>query len=420
MILPALLLAAALPHVEQVTRGVWAVGFSAQHGSANGGWFTTPTETVLIDLDLHTYRVEVQRITGKPVRATIPENVPVKRIGRAIYLVSHNVLFAGPEIWNGPPARLEALHPEFVVPGFGSWGGPELISRQRRFLAELRRQVAYGITMDRPLEAIEQHDVRLPATYYTWMPYDNPRPEDIRHVYSELTVPNAPYNGRPPSPGDNPPHALVLIGDRPHEPEHLEAGLRPALESAGVVPHFAFDVRALSAENLARVRLLVILRDGMMWPAGPSKPSHMWMTPEQEKAVVDFVHGGGSFLNLHNAMGLSPKDGPYLDLIGGRYIGHGPLERFRTEVADPNHPITQGVSDYFAADEQHTPPYDEKKVHLFLRSRSDDGKTAAAGWAYEPGRGRLVHLAGGHTRDALEHPMYQRLLHNALNWCLRR
>jgi hypothetical protein len=61
------------------------------------------------------------------------------------------------------------------------------------------------------------------------------------------------------------------------------------------------------------------------------------MTPEQESAVVRFVENGGSFLNLHNSMGLYPDNGPYLKLVGGRYIGHGPLERFRTEVVDSDH-----------------------------------------------------------------------------------
>jgi len=144
------------------------------------------------------------------------------------------------------------------------------------------------------------------------------------------------------------------------------------------------------------------------------------MTPEQEKAVVDFVQNGGAFLNLHNSMGVYPENGPYLQLVGGRYIGHGPLERFRVEVSDANHPVTHGVNPFFAADEQHTPPYDEAKVHLLLRNISDDGKTAAAGWAYEPGRGRLVHLASGHTRESLHHVEYQRLMRNAVKWLLRR
>jgi hypothetical protein len=147
----------------------------------------------------------------------------------------------------------------------------------------------------------------------------------------------------------------------------------------------------------------------------------MWITPQQQAAVVNFVTNGGAFLNLHNSMGLYPADGPYLKLVGGHYIGHGPLERIRIEVVDPHHPITRGVEGFSLADEQHTPPYEHGKVHLLLRSRSDDGKVvAAAGWAYEPGRGRLCHLANGHTREALAHPMYQRLLRNAINWCLRR
>ena len=161
----------------------------------------------------------------------------------------------------------------------------------------------------------------------------------------------------------------------------------------------------------------------MLWPNGTERGAkyQIWMTPEQEKAVVDFVEGGGGFLNLHNSMGLYPKGGPYLDLVGGRYIGHGPLERFRVTVVDRDHPITQGVEDFSVADEQHTPPYQEGKVHLLLRNRSDDGeREAAAGWVYEPGKGRLVHLAPGHTREAMEHPMFQRLMRNSVEWLLGR
>ena len=88
------------------------------------------------------------------------------------------------------------------------------------------------------------------------------------------------------------------------------------------------------------------------------------------------------------------------------------------EVVDAEHPITRGVWDFFVADEQHTPSYDSKKVGLLLRNRSDEGKVAAAGWAYQTGKGRLCHLANGHTRESLDHPMFQRLMRNAVKWCL--
>jgi len=469
---------AALPHVEQLAPGVFAAGFADRYGSANCGWVATGDRTLLIDLPhgigADEFLAEVEKSTGKPPRsfvltrahetdaefiaalrqrglrqiatanergaigdATTPvEFIPYGKvcgqIGGAVFLPQAKVLFAGPASVNGPRvklpgsdvtgwistlASLRKLDSARVVPGFGSWSDSSILERQRLLLSEVRRQVAYQVALAIPLARVEK-EIVLPASVFAWMPYDTPAAEDIRWLYRELTVPRAPYYDQAPSKNDARAHALVLIGDRPHEPEHLEQGLRPVFEATGVVPHFLFDPRGLTAENLAHVNLLVMLRDGYVFPEGKGV---MWMTDEQQRAVVEFVERGGAFLNLHNSMGLYPDNGPYLKLVGGRYIGHGPLERFRTEVVDPNHPITRGVTDFFTADEQHTPPYDTNKVHLLLRNRSDDGKTvAAAGWAYEPGRGRLCHLANGHTRDALNHPMYQLLMRNAVNWCLRR
>ncbi len=353
--------------------------------------------------------------------------------GGIVHLPGKSVLFAGPLVINGPRAplkgrdtelwmaalrRLEDLAPASVVPGFGTWGGAEILARQHRFLAEIRQQVGFHIAQGRPLASLLDQ-VRIPAADLVWMPYDTPIAEDIESVYRNLTVPNAPFHGWVPRTTDRRPHALVLIGDQPHEPDHIEAGLRPVFEATGVIPHFTVDVNALSERNLAMVQLLVVLRDGLQRPERDSRKNTIWMTPEQQRAVAAYVENGGAFLNLHNSMGLYPPDGPYLKLVGGRYIGHGPLERFRVEVVDPEHPVTRGVQPFFVADEQHTPPFDEGRVHLLLRNRSDDGRTAAAGWVREPGRGRLCHLANGHTREALLHPMYQRLLRNAVRWCLR-
>jgi type 1 glutamine amidotransferase len=371
---------------------------------------------------------------GQVVVDLLPLDGIVAKGAAAISLPGQRVLFAGPFVVNGPRARLpgtdtalwvetlrhlEQLQSAHIVPGFGSWGGAGLLERQRQFLEEMRRQVGYFIAQGR-LHAALLSEIRVSDGLLQWMPYDYPIAEDIDHVYGELTVPAAPFNGRVPQKSDRRPHALVLIGDLPHEPGHIEQGLRRVFEATGVTPHFTVDVRALTPENLARVQLLVILRDGLQRPRTGPKSEYKWMTPEQERAIVQFVENGGAFLNLHNAMGLYPDDGPYLKLVGGRYIGHGPLERFRVEVVDGCHPITRSVQEFTVADEQHTPPYDAGKVHLLLQSRSDEGKTAAAGWCCEPGKGRLVHLAPGHTREALLHPMYHRLMRNAVDWCLRR
>ena len=430
---PVFLAAALPPFVEQVAPGVWAAGYADDRQSANVAWYTTGTQTILVGESPALDLAAIAKLTGKPVAQSATRPGLEEVVAGSYFHRASGVLFAGDLVTNGPRAQilpdsaawlthleqLAKLPIKTVIPGHGSWGGPALIERQHRFVSELRRQVAYAIAMERPLASI-QHELLLPATYYTWMPYDTPAPEDVAAIHGELTVPRAPFNSaKTLNPSRK--HALVLIGDQYHEPEHLEAGLRPAFAAvAGLEPHFTVDVRALTRENLAKVDLLVILRDGMVWPGGPQGPLRIWMTSDQEQAVAEFVRGGKAFLNLHNSMGLYPEGGEYLKLVGGRYIGHGPLERFHVEVTDPSHPIAKGLASWFAADEQHTPPNDIP-VRTFLRSRSHDGRvTANAGWTHEPGQGRVCHLAPGHTRDALHHPMFQLAMRNAIEWCLRR
>lgn len=351
----------------------------------------------------------------------------------AVHLPGRGVLFAGAVGVNGPRAELpgtdtahwiQALQElrmyscRTVVPGFGTVGGPPILERLQRFLGELRRQVGHLVAQERPIEDILAR-VRIEPGWLVWMPYDQPQRSDIEHIYRELTVPHAPFGGRRPSRSEPQPAALVLIGDRPHEPGHIEAGLRPPFEHAGFSAFFTVDPRALTAANLEAVQLLVILRDGATWP-GDTDKLNVWMTPEQEDAVVKFVERGGGFLALHNATALYPQGGPYLRLVGGTYTTHGPLERFRISVLDHAHVITRGVNNFEVADEQHTPNPDRKKVHLLLESRSADGVVGAAGWAYESGRGRVCYLANGHTREALTHPEFQKLLRNAAIWCVAR
>lgn len=359
-----------------------------------------------------------------PMRTARPGNT-------AVFFPDSRVLFAGEQCIHGPRAALagrnttkwlESLHElrslaaRRVVPGFGSPGGPEILERQERFLRELRRQVAY-LTAQGRFHEDAVSSVRLAPEWLVCMPYDQPTKPDVEHVFRELTVPEAPFATMPFDRNDTRPKALALISDRNHDPAHLEAGLSRAFAKAGIDARFAFDVRALTAENLKAVRLFVILRDGVNWPIAFDGPSSVWMTPAQEKALTDFVDGGGGVLVLHNAMGLYPEGGPYLKLAGGTYQGHGPLERFRVNVINKTHPITNGVADFEVADEQHTPTPDKAKVELLLESRSDEGTIGAAGWCYTSGQGRVCYLANGHTREAQFHPEFQKLLRNAMTWC---
>jgi len=217
----------------------------------------------------------------------------------------------------------------------------------------------------------------------------------------------------------NRPRALALIGDRYHSPIYIRENLSPALVRENIPVTFIENVAALSADALRNYQLLIILRDGMNWPDGYTKPAVKWMTDSQQQAIWDFVNSGGGFLALHNAQGIYPPGGLYYKLFGGDYGGHPKPYVFTVRIENKDHPVTRGVEDFEIFDEQHTVKYYLDREHLLLRSIARDNLESEAGWWREVGKGRFCYLAPGHTPEALGHPMMQRLIRNAVNWVAR-
>ena len=216
------------------------------------------------------------------------------------------------------------------------------------------------------------------------------------------------------------PLALALIGDRYHSPVYIRDGLIQALVRENIPVAFLTNHEQLNAENLQKYDLLIFLKDGMIWPHGYDVEERtLWMTPAQQQAVHDFVEDGKAFLALHNSHGIYPEGGPYYKLFWGNYGGHPPPEEFTVRVEDHDHPVTRGVDDFLTYDEQHLSKYDGDREHLLLRNISKGNKSAPAGWWRDYGQGRFVYLAPGHTPEALNHPMMQRLIRNSVRWLLR-
>jgi type 1 glutamine amidotransferase len=215
------------------------------------------------------------------------------------------------------------------------------------------------------------------------------------------------------------PRALALVGDRYHSPVYIRDGLSRALAAENIPVTFIEEVTAFNAAALGQHQLLIILRDGMNWPDGYDKKAHIWMTDDQQKAIWDFVEGGGGFLALHNAHGIYPPGGLYYKLFGGDYGGHPKPYVFTVRVEDKNHPVTAGVEDFEIFDEQHMCKYYLDREHLLLRAIARDNTASPYGWWREVGKGRFCYLAPGHTGEVLNHPMMQRLMRNAVNWVLK-
>jgi hypothetical protein len=96
-------------------------------------------------------------------------------------------------------------------------------------------------------------------------------------------------------------------------------------------------------------------------------------------------------------------------------------------VTNSSHPVTKGITDFVVTDEQHYMKYEKDPKHLLLESENTDGLTykdlgtkAAAGWAYDYGKGRVCYLAPGHMLTVLWNPMFIKLQQNAVRWLLRQ
>jgi len=214
--------------------------------------------------------------------------------------------------------------------------------------------------------------------------------------------------------------AVMLAGDRSHNAEEAFSGVGPILEAAGLEAELTTDFASIDADKLAGKKLLVFHRDGMEWPNGHDEPSKRWMKPHQEEAIESFVQGGGSFLVLHNSAWGYPHEDGYRRTVGGYYMFHPPYQEFDVRIVDPNHPITQGVTDYTIEDEQHFLWFDYDRVHVLSTSIARDGRESVAGFCHEYGDGRVAYLGHGHRLSTLQHPMARKLMTNAINWLLRK
>ena len=245
--------------------------------------------------------------------------------------------------------------------------------------------------------------------------------------------------------------AFALVGDRYHNSDYIRTALgRTLVREAGLSIDFTDEVRLLDADTLEGYRMLIVFRDGMLWPDGygaagsyagltpdielrsePPLPEIksepvLWIQPHQGKAVKDFVSKGGSAFFFHNNSHVSLSNKDYRDVEGAIYTGHPAIRLFGVCIVNREHPITRGVNDFLVTDEQHYVTYDKDPKYVLMRSENadglpfgDQGTSCEAGWAYEYGGGRVCFMAPGHMISALWNPEYVKLQKNAVKWLLR-
>ena len=180
-------------------------------------------------------------------------------------------------------------------------------------------------------------------------------------------------------------------------------------------------------------------------------------TPEQEEALREFVREGGRWVALHgtNAFLDFGKDGlqaprsheTFMETLGSRFLSHPPIQPYLVTVADPRHPLVEGIEPFEATDEIYLCEY-YGEVRPLLETRFsgtfdsgyvenewlDDAPRLVA-YTHPVGEGEVLYLTLGHccgrydmrpiqdvaevVRGSWENPVFIELLRRSLRWAMR-
>lgn len=183
-------------------------------------------------------------------------------------------------------------------------------------------------------------------------------------------------------------------------------------------------------------------------------------TEEQQDALVRYIEGGGRWLALHGTNAAlnfvengveSPRIFPKLaNLLGSQFVAHPPIQPYRVEKRNPNHPLVHGIEEFDTDDELYLCEYhDFEKLEVLLDCRysgkaqgfiEDDWTQAdrhLVMYIRPLGEGAVLYNTLGHCRGhwdmrpamdyypqvercSWDKPQFYELVRRGLRWCLRQ
>jgi len=149
--------------------------------------------------------------------------------------------------------------------------------------------------------------------------------------------------------------------------------------------------------------------------------------------LVTRLKEGKGLLVLHHALANYQNWPEYERIIGGKYYlqkqAVNGVEKpqstykhdveFTVRVANNQHPVTKGLTDFTIHDETYGQFEVSSQTHALLTTEEPtSGKTIA--WAKTYEAARVVYVQLGHDHLAYENPSFRRLIANAIHWVAKR
>ena len=224
---------------------------------------------------------------------------------------------------------------------------------------------------------------------------------------------------------------------------HAERILTELGEKNGFEVTCTKDGGVFTADNLKQFDAFFFYTSGDLTKAATD--GNPPMTPDGKEAFLQVIKDGKGFIGSHCAtdtfhtqpdppdrsnryFNQGEKADPYVRMIGGEFIKHGPQQPARMTVVDRKFPGFKEAGESFELMEEWYSIKDfSPDLHVLLVQETR-GMTGAdyhrapypATWARLHGKGRVFYTSMGHREDVWTNPLFQRILLGGISWALRR
>jgi len=202
------------------------------------------------------------------------------------------------------------------------------------------------------------------------------------------------------------PLKLLFLGDNGHhQPAARFKQLQPVMKERGIELTYSDKAEDLNPETLGKYAGLIIYANTTQ------------ISPEQERALLDYVAGGKGFIPLHCASYCFIKSQPYIDLVGAQFQRHN-TGTFRTILAEAEHPVMRGFGGFESWDETYVHTKHNEKDRTVLEYRQEGDRKEPWTWVRTHGKGRVFYTAWGHDDRTWGNPGFQNLVERGIRWAV--
>ena len=200
------------------------------------------------------------------------------------------------------------------------------------------------------------------------------------------------------------PVRVLFLGDRgSHQPSERFRQLEPAMSFRGITLVYTERMADLNAATLAGYDALLVYANINAIEAS------------QEKALLDYVEGGGGFVPLHCASYCFLNSEKLVALTGAQFKSHG-TGVFRTRAAAPSHEILKGFEGFESWDETYVHHRHNPTSRTVLEYRDQEPWT----WIRTQGKGRVFYTAWGHDHRTWGNAGFHELVERGIRWASGR